>query len=399
MPLFPWRHRTAARRRINTASPAGQWSSATLKQLAEPESTDAVQLATRMRLDYQVQLAELVLSANVQSVPVRIDLPEEHDDRTASLAGRLLQLFHDTLPSMLASLAEGRVAFEKVWDYDAGSDLTIIRKLEPLPASHTELKLGSAGEFKGVLLRGSPPVVLPPMKSWWLALDATASHPHGRSRFAGAPYETWKRRQKALRLRDVLLEKFALRGGIAHVPPTVETADGQVVDNFDATARAYTALQSGGLLLLPNSRDSRGQFDYEFTEAPATLDPKPIDASIDGMDAELLRAFGIPEKTVIEGHSVGSHAMVSQQMLVLSAVVEGVLRQFVNSFQSYVIDKVIEQNFEPDASPTLLLVFDSVVRSARKSATPESSPEDTSEDSHKDTPGEAPDDSHDDSPD
>lgn len=378
MPFFNWRTKNSRQPETTrrTAVSTGQISAAAIAGHAEAEPTHTAEIAEKMRSDYQVQLAELVLGANLQSIPVSWadsadssrtagDVSEADQSRHAALRVQLLTLFKSTLPSMLQCLGDGRVAYEKVWSYLPVHDLTVIRKLEPLPVEQTRMQLSKDGAFEGIDLSVGEKLTLSPEKCWWLALDPTALQPHGRSRYSGAPYETWRRRQRASRLRDILIEKFALRGGVAHVPPTVEADDGRVIDNFEATARAYAALQSGGLLLLPNSRDSRGEYEFDFSEAPEVLNPGPLDAVIDGMDAEQLRAFGIPEKTVIEGHAVGSHAMVSQQMLVLMAVVEGILSQFINSFQKYVVEPVIAHNFSTQDSPTWQLAFEPVSQRQR----------------------------------
>ena len=111
-------------------------------------------------------------------------------------------------------------------------------------------------------------------------------------------------------------------------------------------ARAHDARIAGSLLLLSNERDKDGNYLYDYTEQPSTLDLSPLDDSIDGLDQEQLQAFGIPPKTVLEGSATGSFAMVSQQMLTLYAVVEGILHQFEASFQKYVIDKSVAASFD-----------------------------------------------------
>jgi hypothetical protein len=316
-----------------------------LAELRTPEAKDVAELSERMRRDYQVQLAELVLVANLKAAHVTISVIGG-DERAALLASHLQRLWDSSLTGMTAAIGDGRVAYEKIWDYDPDANLSHIRKLEPLPFRLTSMRLTEQGEFNGIDLTARPePLSIPPEKSWWLALDPTAGEPHGRSRYVGAPHEVWKERREAIRLRKLFLKRFAVRAGVAHIPPTVEDERGQLIDNFEATGKAIDELLAGGMLLFPNTRDPQGNYEYDYTDPPSTLDPSPIDTVIDGLDAEQLRAFGVPEKTVIEGQAVGSFAMVSQQMLILYAVVEGLLSQFVDSFQKYIIDKVVEANY------------------------------------------------------
>lgn len=372
---------TQLRNTFSKPMPTGSVASTALVGMMKPEAHDVPALAREMRNDYQVRLAELVLAANVRAAPTRIIVTGAAgfgDTRATQLAARLHQLWRDSLPAMLGALGDGRVAFEKIWEFDPALQLTTVRKLEPLPAEQTKLKLHAGGAFAGIELRttersaaratssGEPTVrsgwrdegsvrLLSTEKTWWLAIDATPLEPHGRSRFLGAPYTVWKEHSEAIRLRKMFLKRFVVRGGVAHVPPTAINLQGEVVDNFEATAQTIDERVSGGTVLFPNTRDSRGNYEFEYTEPPQTLDPAPIDNIIDGLDAELLRAFGIPEKTVIEGQAVGSYALASQQMLILYAVVEDLLTQFAQSFQRYVIDKVVAANYESFTAPKLLL--------------------------------------------
>ncbi len=406
-----------------------------LATLIQPEAKDVGELAEKMGLDYQIQLAEWVISANVASVDVTVvastaqgkvgdvgpaatpapvapeasaasplvgnpaapaattpagppaATPNQGGDtsqiaaRAKLLAAQLQKLWDTHLPEMLKSFREGRVAFEKVWDYSSGANLSFIRKLEPLPYAQTEMRLiqaGSpeagangehAGDFDGIDLHHTDPdpkkkagtgvdpnqrgsndqstVRIPVDKSWWLALDPTPLQPHGRSRFNGAPYVTWKERQEAIRLRRVLVLKMVLMGPTAHVPDEITLENGQSVDTFAAMAEAHDERTAGGMLILSNQRDRDGNYLFDVTEEAHTIDPAPLDIHIDGLDQEQLQAFGIPPKCVIEGDAVGSFAMVSQQRLILDAVIEFLLKELEESFQKYVIDKTVQMNFSP----------------------------------------------------
>lgn len=328
-------------------------ASAALATLREPEPRHVGELADKMRLDYQVKLAELTLGANIQAASVTISV--EGDDRARLLTEHLQQLWDASLPSMLGAIAEGRVAFEKVWDYHASANLSYIRKLEPLPFAPTRLRLTARGAFDGIDLQcdGQHALVIPPDNSWWLALDPSPIAPHGRSRFLGAPLQVWKERREAIRLRQVFLKKLVVSGGVAHVPDELQLENGQSVDVFAETARAYNEWLAGGLMIFPNTRDRDGRYAFDYTDLPHTLDPAPLDSHIDGLDQEQLQSFGVPPKTVLEGASTGSHAMVSQQMLTLFAVCEDILKQFEASFQKYVIDKALQANFPPARMPRI----------------------------------------------
>ncbi|MCY2966264.1 MAG: hypothetical protein NT069_21970, partial [Planctomycetota bacterium] len=196
---------------------------------------------------------------------------------------------------------------------------------------------------------------IPPQNSWWLALDAKSTEPHGRSRFSGAPYRVYKRRAEVIRLRDIFIQKLVLQGGVAHVPENVIMENGVVLDVFEEMGKAHDERISGALMVLSNARDANGNYLYDITDPASTLDPAPLDNHLDGLDSEQLQAFGIPPKTITEGEAQGSFAMVSQQKLILDAVVEGILKQIEQSFQEFVLDRTVEYNFMKPAGVDLTI--------------------------------------------
>ena len=61
------------------------------------------------------------------------------------------------------------------------------------PVRETDLVLGPEGDFEGIdLVLGTSRPRIPAEKSWWLALDATLTEPHGKSQYLGAPRETFR---------------------------------------------------------------------------------------------------------------------------------------------------------------------------------------------------------------
>lgn len=327
-------------------SPEGRVASAALAKERKPEERRIDTIAEWMDADYQVRLAKLTLRANIQSVQVSIAAVNA-DGQADAIAERLQTLWEKSLASMIEAISHGRVAYEKVWTYDGTS---YIRKLDPLPFKATEMILDDDGSFAGIKLKAAgKELTIPVEQSWWLALDPTALEPHGRSRYLGAPYKTWEQRREALRLRKVFIERFVLGWAKAHVEPTKVDPErpGEVIDNFKRIGDAYDAARSGGIIMFDNARDEEGRFLEDIEEMPQVETIQPLDDAIDGMDAEQLRAFGIPEKTVIEGDAVGSFALVTQQMLILYSVVEDILGQFVNSFQAYIIAPTAEANGLP----------------------------------------------------
>jgi hypothetical protein len=320
-----------------------------LASLIQPEAKDAAALADMMDNDYQITLAKQTIYANIAAVEVVVKATG-NDPRAALLAAHYQGLWKTHLAEMVDLFSKGRVAFERVWDYNREANLHFDRKLESLPFAETEMKIEKeTGAFDGIELsygkNGKEKLEIPAENSWWLALDATSIHPHGKSRYNGAPYVTWKERQQAIRLRRIFVQKLVLMGGVAHVPDQIELENGQSLDTFAEMAKAHDERLAGGMMVLSNKLDSEGNYEFNIDESPSTLDPAVIDNHIDGLDQEQLQSFGIPPKVVIEGDAVGSFAMVSIQRLILDALIEHILCQMERSFQKYILNKAVLANF------------------------------------------------------
>lgn len=325
-----------------------------LAKLKSPEPKGVAELVSRMREDYQVTLAELVIGGNVHAARTTVSVAGAAGESAQILARHLQKLWDATLPKMLDAFAFGRVAFEKAWGYRLG--LNYIESLDPLPFQHTSMCIAQGGAFEGLELSSDDSSVdIPADNCWWLAVDATAMAPHGCSRFLGAPYKVFCERQRVIRLRQVFTRKLMVGGGTVYAPFELEQENGQTLDVAQVLADMHASRESGAANILPNDRDKEGHRLFEFTEGVTVKDCAPIDAHIDGLDQEQLQAFGIPPKTVLEGDSTGSFAMVSQQMLTLFAVCEDILKQFEASFQKYVIDKEIEANYLPADRPAITI--------------------------------------------
>lgn len=313
----------------------------------KPEAKDIAELVPKMRDDEQVSFAEFTLKACIKRIDVFITT-ESQDARAIALADKLQALWTKSLDDFLEFIAYGRSAFEKINDYDGESNLRFPCKLDHLPFSLSSMELAD-GQFAGITVgKGDNKITLTPSESLWVALDTDALNPHGRSRFLGAPYRVWQRRQKVVGnggLEDKFLSRFALRGGVAHVEPTVtDEKTGQQIDNLAATAEAYQMLLSGGLVIFPNTQTDEGDWANDITESASAMDPTPLTNTIENLDIRMLRAFGIPEKTVID-NGAGSWDLVSLQMLILWAVCEGLLQQMVDAYQAGVIDPAVSENF------------------------------------------------------
>lgn len=341
----------------------------------QEKAREVGKLAKSMSEDYQVKFGLTVLQANLQAIPVTVSA-DSGDSRAQALAEQLSKLWNASLSSMFPAIEYGRVAFEKVFAYDETSHLTTIRKLDPLPFDHTEMVLDKeTGDFQGIKINaGDKSATLDTWSSWWLALDATSIEPHGKSRLSGAAFRTYQERLATRRLRRTFLRRFAIGWAKAHVESTyTDPNTGETVDGHERIQSAYEAMEAAGLMTFDNARTvkpdgTEGDYKDDIEQLPVPAGSDPIDNTLDGLDVEQLRSIGIPEKTVTEGESVGSFAMVSQQMRTLLAVVDSILSQLVESFQKYVVDAAVSLNWL-DNAPGIVVSYPPITEGPTSLAT------------------------------
>lgn len=320
----------------------------------KPESKSLGKIVEEMRSDYQVSFCERILGANIAAIQVTASGETVSEELTEALQ----TLWDRTLSSMLDSIAYGRVAYELEWKNDGVYQVPC--RAEPLPFELSRMNLCD-GRFDGIEVKTKSgqwePIDV--MNSWWLAIDATVVQPHGRSRFLPAPYEVYKDKRGAKKNRQTATSKWGTRGPIMRGPQT--DFDPQTQQPFDVLPELSPAVDvwsAGGMLYLSNDRDpaSKDGNEYKYAVEQAELagfDPTAINDTIERMDVEMARAFGIAEQTIMEAGGVGTYGSITQKMLLLFAVCEGILDQWCRSFEKYVIAKVLAVNGLPAESITL----------------------------------------------
>ncbi len=332
--------------------PKGSPAKAAIASHIQGEPQGIADLVDAMRTDYQVTLGDLAIKANAQTAKVSFT-PATDDPREAALASELESLWWQKFGTMLESQAYGRVAYEKVIGYDPEHAINTVA-LNELPHRYTEMRLTPDGDFDGIDIHEKgrkKPIPLPPEYSWWLAIDATPTQPHGKSRYLGAPQQLWKDKRHITCLLGTFVKRFVLGLGKVHGPESYPNPDdpSNPFDGAAVFASASTSVENGGHLYLSNNRiptadGNPGPYEIDVESFGVTVtDAKPITDVILHYDMAQLLARGIAPKLVME-NTAGSLALVSQQMLIFMAVIDELVGQPANSFQKYVVDKVVQLN-------------------------------------------------------
>lgn len=354
--------------------PRAATNKAILRTAARREPNSIAKLVESIEQDYQFKLGYLVIESLVKSAPVLIEVEQipESVDRSGvdALAGNLRESWTQALPSAIRSFAYGRAAFEKTYRFDAATGLYFVADLDYLPPEYTKLVLDDQGSFCGIKLEvGDDSILLDARRSWWFALDPTATEPHGRSRYLGAPLDVWKARRQLDEQERIWYSKFAIGHGIARAPDRMESTppyqagsqlsntNGETNDPMEVLRRELTAIESGGILILSSRTYPDGTPLYDYTESEGQRDSGPLEERRQMLDVAALRSLGIPERAITQNDKSGSRAMAQVHLEVLYRTCEGILDQLIASFQQYVIRKVIEINWPDGKRPVLRMRY------------------------------------------
>jgi len=344
-----------------------------LRSAAKNEPSSIVKLVESIEQDYQFKLGYLVIESLAKSASVTIDVEQFPDSldrsRVDALVGNLCEVWSRALPSAMRAFAFGRAAFEKTYRFDVGRGLYFVADLDYLPPEYTELVLDDEGSFGGIHLEvGDDSVRLDASRSWWFALDPTATEPYGRSRYLGAPLDVWKARRQLEEQEQIWYSKFAIGHGIARAPDRMESLppyqsgnklsrDGEANDPMEVLRRELSAIESGGILILSSRTYPDGTPLYDYTESEGQRDSGPLEERRQMLDVAALRSLGIPERAITQNDKSGSRAMAQVHLEVLYRTCEGILDQLIASFQKYVIRKVVEINWPEKKRPVLRMRY------------------------------------------
>ena len=336
-------------------SPPALRSAAPVRPEARPRGV--AELVRRIEEDYQFRLGRLVIASLIQRTPVTVQADSD-DPAARALADSLTALWRQTLPDALDAFGHGRASFEKRFGaYDEQLGIRPLKALDLLPYDRTEPVTTPAGGFGGVRLAdGDGPVTLSPEHCWLFTLDASAEHPHGRSRYLGAPLAVWRQRRRNERHLDVWLDKFALGHGVARAPARYPAGGDPDANPMQDMADMLEALRAGGVAVLDSATDEDGRPLFDYDPPPSGQHAGPLENRRRQLDAAALRSLGIPERALTQDEATGSLAMAQVHWQVLATTCEGILAQVVVGYQRYVVDAAVALNFAPPRRPKLTVV-------------------------------------------
>lgn len=144
--------------------------------------------------------------------------------------------------------------------------------------------------------------------AFWLANDSEFGQPYGQSRLAGAwqPWMEKSGRHGANDIRRLWFLKNAYNGGILRYPDGfTELEDGRQVSNQDLAREILEKLETGGVLVLPNTRsglEADSPYAWEYTTPEMNGgDLAGILEYPDKLDKAIFAGMGIPNELIEAG--------------------------------------------------------------------------------------------------
>lgn len=231
---------------------------------------------------------------------------------------------------------------ERGWELDTLRDIHLA-DLQPVTRRGEVLGL----EVKNV--RGEPgEVFLPPPRYWWLAHKPRFSSPWGHGRLVNAwePYQEKVAEKGAKDARRTWYFKNAYRGGtIRHPFGIMDLGDGVTRPCSDYARELLEKFETGGILVLPNTRDEKGDYQWVFEPPAISGELKDVREYVKDLDAEMLMALGIFPEIVRAADAGSGWSGRSVPLMVFLASLDPIVSLIFQMLDRQAIWHLVRANF------------------------------------------------------
>ncbi len=307
----------------------------------------------RMRLDPQIALGLAAIKAPVMNVTRDGAwwLEGGSEDIRRLVTELVRPLIRPLFGSCLNAVEFGHQAHEKVWELRAvdGARFYTYRKLKDLEPGTFELYADEHGRYAG-LRQPHMDEPVQPGKTFVMTLNKEWGDLYGRGRLDAA-YEPWYWSSIIYLFANRYFERKADPVMKAHAPSEVRPnaltgADEHTLDSLNDT---LASLRSSGSIALPDERDEHGNHRWDVEYLLDDQRGEMFRAYIEHLDAKKLRALFVPERSLTQDGSVGSHAAARQYADTFLLMEAGLLQDIVGQVNAHVIRPLVEVNFGPAA--------------------------------------------------
>jgi len=293
---------------------------------------------------------------------------EDASDDTMLLAQRAVdELRPRYMAHALRSLYDfGWCAFEQYLGAQEGGDTQPPLALKPLLNDYVRARVAPDGEFGGVSVRGFVnygPIILEADQTIFLGLDAEAQNPYGTGNLeiARSTYAAWNEVEGCASRYDAKVAGSFL---VLHYPEGQSLdATGNETDNGTLAQSLLETFESSGMVAIADRKP--GFLDDANADLPSPEwhfefigDSSPRQSSFIEraryLDALLVRAFGLPERAILEGEFGTKAESVAHQNLALQAM-EATHEFLTQEFETQALQPYLRLMVGPDAAATVRL--------------------------------------------
>lgn len=309
-----------------------------------------IEAKKRMRLDPQIALGLAAIKAPVMNVARDGGwwIEGRSEEIVETVADLLRPLVRPLFRSCLNAVEFGHQAHEKVWELrtlGTGAAFYAYRKLKDLEPGTFELYADEHGRYAGLRQRHMDEPI-PPEKTFVMTLDREWGNLYGRGRLDAA-YEPWYWSSVIYQFANRYFERKADPVVKGYAPPEVrpDPRTGADQHNLDALNAELGSLRSSGSIALPDERDEHGNRRWDVEYLLDDQRGEMFRHYIEHLDARKLRALFVPERSLTQDGSVGSHAAARQYADTFLLMESGLLTDLVGQVNRHVVRPLVEVNF------------------------------------------------------
>lgn len=314
-----------------------------------------ISVKKKMRKDPQIRLALSVIKAPIQGLPLQVMSKDK--DVAGFIQEALNPVWRSVLRSSLNAVDFGNAPHEKLFEIknivvtaDNGQEKAypnsiVYHKLKDLdPESITAYLSDVDGNFSGFLWENE--VTIPAEKSFVMVNEKEFGNPYGQSRL-DCVYDAWYWCNIIFMFTNRYYERKADPSLKGRAPVGIDENTKKAKQML--LSEALANLKSSSAIVLPNTRDDKGnpEWDCEYM-----LDDKRgemFQSYIDMLQALKLRGLLVPERVLTQDTKLGSLAMVETMTDTFLKMEQQLIADIFEHINKYLINPLVEFNFGKEA--------------------------------------------------
>jgi hypothetical protein len=326
-----------------------------LQRDSKTSSATVFKAVREMRKHPTVSLARQLCIAPLLSASWSIESKDDAPEGAKELIQDSIEplRIHLLRTSLFNCIDYGFAAYEKVFKIDEKSGLVVPLKLKPLLNDKTDILIDPAnGSFAG-LFQSNPDVTLGIPESLLVNIDVEGTYWYGQPVMTAVQtaYDQWQVCNNAAVRYD---KKIAGAHWVITYPPGTTPVNGVEKDNFEIAKEILGRLESSGGVVVPRTLENyvddlnknQKAWEIEILSAYPTSNVTFIDR-LKYLDALMVRAFGLPERAVLEGQ-FGTKAESEAHADFAISNMELRHKIIVQTYNWHLVNQLLRINYGPE---------------------------------------------------